>query len=247
MTPRSLGIIGYGDFGRFVETLAREHLPGMEIRIHARKEAPDGSRFFSLEGACAADVVVIAVSIRAYEEVLLQVLPLLSPESILVEVNTVKVMPVALLRQHAQGHRYIATHPMFGPYSFLKQGGNLAGLRLVIADHTLSEEQFSGAVVLLEGLGLSVLSMSAEEHDRMLAETLFLTHYLAQSVARAGFVRTDIDTLSFGYLMDAVESVKADTELFKDVYAFNPYCKEIIARFERAEGETRGLLERLEA
>jgi hypothetical protein len=78
----------------------------------------------------------------------------------------------------------------------------------------------------------------------MLAETLFLTHYVAQMVAAGGFVRTDIDTLSFGYLMDAVESVKGDTELFRDVFAFNPYCRETIARLEKAEAGVHTLLER---
>jgi hypothetical protein len=78
----------------------------------------------------------------------------------------------------------------------------------------------------------------------MLAETLFLTHYVSQIVAKGGFVRTDIDTLSFGYLMDAVESVRGDTELFRDVFAFNPYCQDIIRRFETAEGEVHALLEK---
>ena len=96
----------------------------------------------------------------------------------------------------------------------------------------------------LKGLGLNVMEMTPQAHDRMLAETLFLTHYVAQALARGCFVRTDIDTLSFGFLMDAVESVKSDTELFKDVFAFNPYCEEIIARFEKAEAEVHVLLEK---
>ncbi|KND47972.1 MAG: arogenate dehydrogenase (NADP+), plant [Parcubacteria bacterium C7867-004] len=244
MTPRSIGIIGYGDFGRFLEALAKRYAPEIVVRVFSRSKEPDNERFFSLEDTAACDIVIIAVSIRAFEETLKKVLPLLSPESILVEVNTVKVMPVRLLRELAKGQRYIATHPMFGPYSFEKQGGSLEGLRLVIADHTLPDEAFSKATDWLSTLGLSLVTMTADEHDRMLAETLFLTHYIAQSVSRAGFVRTDIDTLSFGYLMDAVESVKEDTELFRDVYEFNPYCKEILSRLKEAEGETLAVLAR---
>ncbi|MBV9551141.1 MAG: prephenate dehydrogenase, partial [Alphaproteobacteria bacterium] len=169
---------------------------------------------------------------------------LLGPQSLLLEVNTVKTRPVALLRRHAGGRAWAATHPMFGPFSFEKQGGTLNGLRLVITDHTLPEEDMAGAIAWLKGLGLNVLTMPAEAHDRMLAETLFLTHYVAQIVAKGGFVRTDIDTLSFGYLMDAVESVKGDTELFRDVFAFNPSCEDIIRRFEAAERDVHALLER---
>jgi prephenate dehydrogenase len=242
--PRSIGIIGHGDFGRFLETLAHRFAPGVPVRVFARKQAPDGTRFFSLAEACQCDVVIIAVSIRAFADMLAQVLPLLKPGAILVDVNTVKAHPAKLLRELAPGARYVTTHPMFGPYSFEKQGGNLKNLRLVIADHTLAENEMAAAIAWLKSLGLDVVTMTPDAHDRMLAETLFLTHYVAQAVSRGGFVRTDIDTLSFGYLMDAVESVRSDTELFRDVFAFNPYCEDIIARFEKAESEVHTLLEK---
>jgi prephenate dehydrogenase len=241
---KTLGIIGHGDFGRFLETLARRYLPEVAVRVHARKIAPDGARFFSLEETCQCDAVIISVSIRAFEEMLLKVLPLLAPHGILIDVNTVKEHPAALLRRHAGAQPYVATHPMFGPYSFEKQGGNLNGLRLVITDHTLADGVMAGAIAWLKALGLNVITMTPVEHDRMLAETLFLTHYVSQIVAKGGFVRTDIDTLSFGYLMDAVESVKGDTELFRDVFAFNPWCEETIRRFEAAEGAVHALLEK---
>ena len=244
MQPQSIGIIGHGDFGRFLEALARRFVPDVAVRVYARKSPPDGTRFFSLEEVCQSDIVIIAVSIRAFEEMLLKVLPLLGPQSILVDVNTVKAHPAELLRRHAGDRAWVATHPMFGPYSFEKQGGSLNGLRLVITDHTLPDAVLQGAIAWLKDLGLNVITMSPGEHDRMLAETLFLTHYVSQIVAKGGFVRTDIDTLSFGYLMDAVESVKGDTELFRDVFAFNPYCEDIIRRFEAAEADVHMLLEK---
>lgn len=242
--PRSLGIIGHGDFGRFLEMLAHRFAPGLSVRVYARKVTPDGVRFFTLEEACQSDAVIIAVSIRAFAEMLARVLPLLKPNALLIEVNTVKVHPARLMHQTARGVRYVTSHPMFGPYSFEKQGASLKDLRLVIADHTLTTGEMADAIAWLKGFGLNVMEMTPEAHDRMLAETLFLTHYIAQAVARGGFVRTDIDTLSFGFLMDAVESVKSDTELFRDVFTFNPYCEEIINRFERAEWEVHALLEK---
>ena len=61
---------------------------------------------------------------------------------------------------------------------------------------------------------------------------MFLTHYIGQIVARGGFKRSNIDTISFGSLMDAVDSVRHDTRLFEDVSRYNPYCREVIERFE---------------
>ena len=91
-------------------------------------------------------------------------------------------------------------------------------------------------------LGFDVVEMDAEAHDRHLAETLFLTHFVGQTISRAGFNRTEIDTVSFDYLMDAMESVRHDTELFKDVFRYNPFCEEVLKRFEKAEGEVHSLL-----
>ena len=243
-TPRTLGLVGHGAFGAFLESLARRFAPGLEVRVYARKATPDGKRFFPLEEVCQCDLVIITVSIRAFEEMLLKVLPLLKPGALLVDVNTVKVHPARLMAQHAKGVAWVATHPMFGPFSFEKQGGTLDGLRLVVAENTLPPATLAAATAWFSSLGLNVISMTSDVHDRMLAETLFLTHYVAQMVAAGGFVRTDIDTLSFGYLMDAVESVKSDTELFRDVFAFNPWCQDTIARLEKAEGEVHVLLER---
>ena len=242
-TPRTLGIVGHGAFGAFLESLARRFAPGVTVRVFARKATPDGARFFTVEETCACDVVIIAVSIRAFEETLLKILPMLKLGAILVDVNTVKEHPARLLAQHAQGVAYVAPHPMFGPFSFEKNGGTLTSLRLVIAENNLPPQTLAAANAWLKGLGLDVLAMSSEAHDRMLAETLFLTHYVAQMVAAGGFLRTDIDTLSFGFLMDAVESVKSDTELFRDVFEFNPYCRETIARLEKAESEVHALLD----
>jgi prephenate dehydrogenase len=131
---------------------------------------------------------------------------------------------------------------MFGPETYLKQGSEVTGLRIVVAKHTLPVQEYKDLKKLFEGIGFSVVEKNAQEHDEQLAETLFLTHYVGQIVHRAGFTRTDIDTVSFGYLYDAVESVRQDTKLFEDVFVYNPYCKVVIERFDEKEREVKKLL-----
>jgi hypothetical protein len=65
----------------------------------------------------------------------------------------------------------------------------------------------------------------------MLAKSLFLTHYVSQIVVEASLENTQIDTVSFGNLMDVVASVSNDTALFHDVWEYNPYCKELVEQF----------------
>ena len=88
-------------------------------------------------------------------------------------------------------------------------------------------------------VGKIEIRYSLKTHDRDLAETLFLTHYVGQVVAHGNFERTDIDSVSFGYLMDSVDSVRRDTKLFEDVFRFNPYCRKVVERFDTSERHVR--------
>lgn len=239
---KTVGILGYGSFGQFLHTLAKTYIPDVQVKIWDRKHEPDTSTFFSFEEVCACDVVIFAVSISALEEIIQRAVPFVRDDAILVDIATVKTHPVSLFQKYASKKKYISTHPMFGPYSFEKKGNSLDGLRLVISEHTLNDAELAAVTNMLERVGLKILSIQADAHDRMLAETLFLTHYIGQVVARAGFVRTDVDTVSFGFLMDAVESVKHDTKLFEEVYRFNSYCKKVIERFEEGEHTVRRLI-----
>jgi prephenate dehydrogenase len=243
MNVSSIGIIGYGNFGAFVHELLKRYAPGVTVKVFTPEKAADGALFFSREEAAACDAVVLAVPISAYEEVLKQTVPLMKQKGIIIDVATVKMHTVELLKKYADGRPYIATHPMFGPESYAKRGKNVANFRIVITEHALPEDAIAVFCKTLERFGFTMLNMSADMHDRQLAETLFLTHFIGQIVTRAGFVRTDIDTVSFGFLMDAVESVKNDTQLFHDVFAFNPHCKSVMERFEGSRRTTAAQLE----
>lgn len=238
---RSVGIIGYGNFGAFAHVLLRRFAPSITVRSYDPKKKRDGNLFFSLHEATACDAVVLAVPISAYEATLKKISPLLGKDTVVVDVATVKSHTLKLLRKYVRGS-YISTHPMFGPESYAKKSGDVSGLRIVIADHSLPRAVYSTFVVGLERIGFKVLEMSAKKHDKELAETLFLTHYIGQIISKAGFVRTDIDTVSFGYLMDAVESVRHDKALFKDVFKYDDACRLVLKKFGISEKSVRKLL-----
>lgn len=238
----SVGIVGYGSFGALLAELIHKHSPKTEVRIFSRRKKPDGKRFFAFEEVAVCDALVLAVPISAIESELRKVVPLTRPETVIVDVATVKVHTVKLLKKFAKGRAWIATHPMWGPESYKKRGGDVSGFRIVIAEHNLPKAKYAALKKTLRAMGFDVVEMSAKSHDKHLAETLFLTHFIGQIISRAGFDRTAIDTISFGYLMDAVESVRHDTQLFRDVFAFNPYCREILEKFEVSEKAVHALL-----
>ena len=231
----TVGIIGYGHFGRFLHELAERFFPAVEVRIYSRRAEIDGETFVSFEEACRSDVVILCGAIREYEEQIRSVTVTAPADSIIIDVATVKKHTSELLRTHCDGRRFLSTHPMFGPESYKKYNGNVGGFRIVVTDYVLANDQYQILKNTFATLGFVIIEMTADEHDKRLAETLFLTHYVGQSILKAGFERTAIDTLSFQFLMDAVESVKDDKTLFQDVYHFNPYCKDVAARLHEAQ------------
>ncbi|TSC87119.1 MAG: putative prephenate dehydrogenase [Parcubacteria group bacterium Gr01-1014_8] len=244
MRVGSVGIIGYGNFGAFLHVLLKRFAPQITVRVFTPEKKPDGATFFSMEEAAVSDVVVLAVPISEFENVLEDVLPHVKETSVIVDVATVKMHTADVLKRLAPHRSYIATHPIFGPESYAKREGNVSGFRVVITDHTLSKDVYKATVSFLRKTGFAVIEVSADEHDKRLAQTLFLTHFIGQTITEAEFDRTDIDSVSFGFLMDAVESVKHDKQLFQDVYRYNPHCKATLDRFEKAEANVRRMLDK---
>lgn len=242
--PKTVGIVGYGAFGRLVHEMLRTLAPGVRVVVASSRHAPDGKSFVSFEDACKADAVVLAVPIHAFEDTLKKTVKHLGENTVIVDVATVKSHTVKLLKKYAKGKRYIATHPMFGPESYAKTTGSVSGYRIVITDHTLTKDEHGTLTAKLRDLEFIVVETTAKKHDQHLANTLFLTHFIGQAVNRAGFTRTEIDTVSFGFLMEAMESVRNDTRLFQDVYRFNPYCSATLKKLMAAEAETKKLLGR---
>src|SRR3989344_3491536 len=137
MTIKSVGIIGYGAFGALVDTLLGRFAPHIVVKVYAREKKLDNERFFTLAETAKCDALVLSVPIHAFEEVLKKVLRILRKDTLIVDVATVKVHTAALLKRLANGRRYIATHPMWGPESYEKRKGDISGFRTVICDHTL--------------------------------------------------------------------------------------------------------------
>lgn len=235
--------MGYGSFGAFAHELLKRFAPRVKVKGYDVKKKPDGKTFFPLKEVAASDAVVLAVPISAFEETLTNILPHLKEETVIVDVATVKIHTAKALKRLAPKRPYIATHPIFGPESYTKRKGNISGFRVIISDHTLPKAAYKAALLFLKRCGFTVIEVNADEHDKSLAQTLFLTHFIGQTITEAEFDRTDIDSVSFGFLMDAVESVRADKKLFQDVYKYNPHCKTVLERFSVAEKEVRQLLD----
>jgi len=233
----TVGIIGYGKLGGFLHELGNRFFPDIEIRVHSRRHESDGETFFDLQTTAQSDLIFLCANIDEYQERLVATLKHAPPDTIFVDVAAVKVHTSELCRKYCEGRRYLSTHPLFGPDSYKKYQNNIDGFQIVVTDYALKNDTYQMIKAKFSALGFSIVEMTADEHDRELAETLFLTHYIGEAITKTGFSETELKSLSFKYLMDAVESVKGDKELFKNIYRFNPHCKEVIQKFKQAQVE----------
>ena len=196
---KTLGLIGFGQFGRLAaqlltphfDVLATDAAPGAEAAV---REA--GFAFGSLAEVAARDVVVVAVPVVAMQAVFGEIAPHLKPGALVADVGSVKMLPsrwmVELLPAHVD---LIATHPLFGPQS-AKQG--LKGLRFVICP--IRGDRHERVAAFGRSLGLIVTVTTAEEHDREMAYVQALTHLIGRIINGILQRRT-------GIVVDGIRSV----------------------------------------
>jgi len=237
---KTIGILGYGSFGSFIELVVKRKFPDLEIKIYSRTQK--GQIFFDFDEVINSDIVFITVPISKIPETIKKISKKIkNKKTIFIDVATVKEMPEKEFKKY-DNLRYVNTHPMFGPYSYKKIGNKLDNLKIVLTGHNLLKKEYEKMKEILQKLKLNIIEKTAEQHDKKLAETLFLTHFIAQTIVEAGYERTDIDTLSFGFLMDAVESVKNDKKLFLDVYKYNRFCKVVDEKIWKSAEKVKDFL-----
>lgn len=238
---KTLGLIGFGQFGR----LAAEHLryqfdvlvsdPGPDAAEQARAL---GVKFGTLEEAAARQVVIVAVPVQAMRQVLAEIAPVVTPGALVIDVGSVKVLPAQWMAELLPDHvDIVATHPLFGPQS-AKAG--LSGLRLVVCP--IRGERHKRVATVAGEFGLDVIIASPEEHDREMAYVQAISHLVGRALAGIGPADGRQKTRSYQHLLDLCGLIKDDTfELFTAIQTLNPYASEVTEAFM---AEASALLEK---
>jgi len=227
----SAGIIGLGRFGSFWATVLAHGTEVVGYNRSPLREAP--CPIVSLEEACAKPVVFVCVAMRAVPDFLRRMAPLLSPGTLVVDTCSVKVEPVRWMRELLPDHvEILATHPMFGPES-AKEG--LSGLPLMMHPVRMNSERYARWSHFFSSLGIMVVEMTPEEHDRQAAWSQALTHMIGRTLNIMGIDETPIGTLWYRKLLAIARQVAKDSpELFLDMQTLNPYAAVMREEFGRA-------------
>ncbi len=142
----------------------------------------------------------------------------------------------AIAQARAGGMRYASLHPMFGP-----SARTLSDKVVCICD--CGDSEASGRLeALFSGTAATLVRLSLEEHDRIAANVLGLSHLVnllfAQTLRDSGLPYAQIERIgstTFHSQMATTHSVvDEDAALYYAIQRLNPFGPELYARVERA-------------
>ncbi len=220
----SVGIIGFGRFGKVLANILQR---GFAIKAYDPKPAGPfpGVQFLDLDTVLNEKVVFIAVPIRHFESVIADISKKLKKETTLIDVCSVKSYPVNIMLKILPDHiGVIATHPMFGPDSYMSN----SNLKMMINNTRDLYNQYSFWKRFFSDQSIQIIEMTPDQHDRLAAKTQGVTHFLGRMLKEFGIKKTNIDTQGFRDLLDLVGQTCNDTwELYADLQLYNPYTEDM--------------------
>lgn len=227
-----IGIIGFGRFGKL---LTRYLSKDVEVYVFNRsdktKEIKENKGMpASIEEVCRKDIIIPCVPISQFEVTLKKIKNLLKDGSLVVDVCAVKEYPVELMKKILPRNiQILATHPIFGPDS---ARDSLKERKIVLCKTRINDELYNKIKNYLENKGLIIIETTPEQHDKEIAKSLLLTHFIGRALIEFGATDLDIDTEGYKRLMYILDTVKNDTyQLFEDMNTYNKYAKEIRENF----------------
>ena len=241
-----VSIIGYGRFGPVLAGLLKDDhtIHAFDIADISQLAAETGAAPCTWAEAVQADTIFLAVPIRELKRVVAKLAKDIKPGQTVIDVCSVKVYPATVLKEHLpEGVHIIASHPLFGPDS-VTEGFN--DLPIMIHPVTKPGPAYQYWHNYFSRLGLRVIEMSPEEHDRVAARSQGITHFIGRVLTEYGIAPTNIDTEGCRDLLAVVEQTCHDSlQLFHDLENYNPYTMEMVGQLIKAiESIKAGIIRR---
>lgn len=222
--PDTIGLLGFGRFARaFATLLDTAGIPSVAFDPAGSVGEP---RLVASphDVARRAHTILLCVPVPEIEGALREIAPSLTPDHFVMDAGSVKLAPAGAM-QRVLGSRipWCATHPLFGPQS-LARGERPR--RVVVCPNDNHPAAHSRASAFYESLGCEVREMSADAHDRLMAETHALAFFVAKGLMQIGAGESsDCVPPSFHAMMRTVDAVRADAgHLFNVISTRNPYA-----------------------
>ena len=217
--------------GRFFAERLRE--AGLEV---SALDKPFTAREAS-ECVPGSDLVLLAVPPEAVADALRELEGLLSRDSVLADICSVKVEPLRRMLAVHSGP-VVGTHPLFGP-----EPGPGTALRVALVPGR-DDRAREWVRELLSRSGLDAFDAQAAEHDRAMAFLQGLNFATTTAYLAAASHDESISkylTPSFQRRLDAARKMlNQDGELFQTLFEANPYSQEAVRCYRSYLGLAAG-------
>lgn len=227
-----VGFIGFGRLGKLIaQKLGQDaDLLIYDINDFSKEIKELGATPASLEEVCQCPAIIPFVPMSALKDLLEEMTKHIRPDALVIDVCSVKSEPVKWMKAKLpQSVSLLGTHPMFGPDS---AKNTLYGSKIVLCPVRIDPTVLKNISAYLEGHGLKVIEATPEDHDKQIAHSLLLTHFIGRTLMDFGAESLDIDTKGYRRLMKILETVENDSwQLFEDMNKYNPYADETRADF----------------
>lgn len=230
-------VLGAGKMGSFfLDLLSFEHETAVYEKNPERLRFTYNTlRFTALDeiDEFRPELVINAVTVKYTISAFKEVIPHLPADCIISDISSVKT-GLKDFYEHC-GHRYVSTHPMFGPtFANLNQ---LSHENAII----ISEGDYMGRIFfkdLYSRLGLNIYEYSFEEHDKTVAYSLSIP-FVSTFVFAAVMKHQDAPGTTFKRHMNIAKGVLNEDNFLLQEILFNPYTSEQV---EQIRTELKRLL-----
>jgi len=175
-----IAVIGAGKMGvwfaKFFEAKKHEVIVAdrKKERLKSLKDVPVDLTTNFQEAVCGADQIYLCVSISAIEDVVKTISPVLHKGQVVMDICSIKEVPVKIMHQYIKEATVLGTHPVFGPGS-----NGVKHKAFVLTPTNLEEEKIAAEIKKwLEQEEANVFVMSPKKHDDLMAVVLGLPHFL---------------------------------------------------------------------
>lgn len=220
------GIIGYGRFGRlWADTLLQYKY---SVIVYDKKTITKKTNLVTtknIKEVVDVDFLFLFVPISQMENICQNISKLLKPNTVVVDACSVKVYPVKVMRRFLPKHQpIIATHPLFGPDSAVRMG--IPGQKIVVHNERATKKQMAQFAKMLHLFKLKIYYIKPSDHDKNMAYTQALVHFIGRGLSGLRLKRQDISTPDYQSLLRMNSMVENDThQLFLDMQRYNPYAQ----------------------
>lgn len=228
----NITIIGYGRFGPTLHRLLQDDF---DVLIYSRKPIEGNvMQTQDLQKAYENKTIFYAVPIHVFDEVIKEHKQYITDDHVLIDVLSVKLHPKTVFEKYLTQTKtqVLLTHPMFGPDSS-KDG--FENLPIVLDKFKTNDETYAFWKSYFEKKKLHVIEITADEHDRLAANSQGVTHFIGRLLDELELKSTPIDTVGAKKLLEIREQTCNDTwDLFTNLQHFNPYTKPMRLRLGEA-------------